>query len=253
MRRSTALVGLTGAIAAFVACSTVVPPFCPNGVSPFDGQTAVPLDVVLVIRTGEALPDDLPPLEGTISLLDVGEGRQVPLRVEVDPPSGELRVIPDEPLRPDAEYQLGAVDWFELDEFPHWWGERDFGRDFAYTSFLTASRPALLEVHRPEEDELVLAFSEPVDLHSLGGAVWARTTRTDGEIVLPVLGRFEGSDHLVRVAFPPDASLIDLGVDGGLAASGLPIEPGVVVLPEEGFPIARFFGEPFCEVSLSAG
>lgn len=258
MRRWVALGAVTAVIAVTVACSYYIPPECPNGVFPFDGQTAVPLDTVIVVQTGEPLPPDAPPLDGTVTLR-TANGEDVPFTLTADQASGELRIVPDEPLEPGTRYELGAVDWYALGEYPHWWGPTDWGRDFSLTTFSTRSRPELLALYPAGDDAtFVLAFSEPVDLASLEGRLWWGATATDLfeetvvlDLEVAVLGRFDDSDHLVWIE--------PIGVEEGILLGSLRLDPGAVATsgePLEGrdaafvgeasMPIERFSGQPFC-------
>lgn len=239
-------------IAALVACSYDDPPPCPNGVWPFDGATGVPLDVVIVVQTGDALPADLPPLDGAVHLTTANGNREVPLRTEVDGPSGEIRVVPDRPLEPDTEYLLGAVDWYWRSEHPHWWGDADFGRDYTLTTFTTASRPALLAVYPSDEDDtIILAFSEAMDPSSL--EIRGQSGEVDyADVPFDVLGAVDGEEHLVWIT-PADepVEVRDLVVDAGRARSGASLEPtgvDLAAIEQEQFddPLERFSGLPYC-------
>ncbi len=269
MRRTWLLGSMAAALGAALACSPHDDPFCPNGVWPFDGQTAVPLDVVIVVQTGEALPDDAPPLDGTITLT-TEDGRAVPFTTEVDTRTGELRVIPDEALEPNTRYELGAVDWYQLAEYPHWWG-RHVGRDYTLTHFATGSEPALLEALPIDDgsEVFVVAFSEPIELDSLEGLLWV-TSRDGGSSAsspfdltppasggpteLEVLGTVEGDPHLVEVRSMDGLLPFELAElllhDGARSVTGERVPSASIGLSSLELggadPIARFSGAPYC-------
>lgn len=259
MRRWLGLSGVAVTIGGIWACSPIEDPFCPNGVSPFDGQTGVDADAVIVIRTGAEIPSDAPDLHDTVTLRQ--GHRNVPFHLEVDGDAGELRLIPDEPLAADAQYEVGAVDWYGLGEMPHWWGPSSFGRDYTITTFRTFSEPRLLGAYSlPDQVTLVLVFSEPMDLNTLDGRTWgsAESSSTTPEFrqtiesELSVVGFHEGDQHLVEV--------ISAGPDEAVDLVAVRLEPGVIsrsgtelssdgasgeVRFEDG-QLARYAGAPTC-------
>lgn len=213
MRCWVGLAGVAFTIGTIWACTPPLDAFCPNGVAPFDGQTGVPVDAVIVVRTGEELPIDVPDLHDTVTLQQ--GGRDVPFHVEIDAEHGVITVIPDEPLKADAQYEVGAVDWYALGEVPHWWGPADYGRDYTITTFRTFSEPKLLSAALVDDwGTMVLAFSEPVDLASLDGRVWASTVststgtgQTEPMTELVAVGLHEDNPHLVEVQAVDGATL----------------------------------------------
>ncbi|MCA9491891.1 MAG: hypothetical protein KC621_18290 [Myxococcales bacterium] len=258
MRRWLGLCGVAVTIGGVLACSRMQEPFCPNGVFPFDGQTGVGTDAIIVIQTGAVVPSDAPDLHDTVTLRQAN--RDVPFRLEVDGDTGELRIIPERPLSPGLQYEVGAVDWYALGEMPHWWGPSSFGRDYTITTFRTFSEPQLLGAYAlPDQETLVAVFSEPVDLDSFDGRAWgasssAPATTESGlgtEIPLSAIGYHDGDAHLVElVSTGADdmTELFHLRVDGGVeAATGERVPAGseVTVVFEEG-QLARYAGAPTC-------
>ena len=74
--RSVALGGVAAVLAVGSGCIRYTP-YCENGVSPFDGQSAVPLDGGVTFTVKGPLADDLPPLDDAITF-ETRSGRRVP-------------------------------------------------------------------------------------------------------------------------------------------------------------------------------
>lgn len=262
--RVAGLGAVSGVVGALFACSPLFEEFCPNGVLPFDGETAVPLDTVVVLQTGEAVPWDAPDLTDTVTF-ETDDGEPVAFHLEIRP-GGELRVIPDEPLRPDTTYRVGAVDWYAMGEVPHWWGPSTWGRDYAVTSFTTGTAPVLEKALSVGDGAtLVLAFSEAVDPELFDGALTASASaETTGEpwpvFDVAVLGHFEGHENLLWVepiGVQSDLSAGRLRLAEGLVSSAggeLDAASSAIDLPPAGSErdslLDRFTGAPYCTLTF---
>jgi hypothetical protein len=254
--RVLGVVGLVGAgLASLVACS-YFSPFCPYGVTPFDRQSDVSTDTVIEFQVGEGLPEDLPPLDDTVTFT-TASGRRVPFHLQVRPAEGVVRVIPDEPLSPDTDYEVSGIDFYALRTENHWWGPiPGEDRDYTVSRFRTGPQLALLDLFGLGEDGVVVAFSEAVDLDAVEGRVRFGDEAT-GWVTTEVVGHWEGQAHLVWL-LPVDAvdGVYAVSVDAGLVSvAGASLEPladGLAWTPgsDREAELVQFGGAPYCSNTL---
>lgn len=177
-----------------MATSTEYSP-CHFGGAPFPGQTAFPVDGAITLVT-PALGDDAPQISDRMITLtlqgDAGQEEPVSVRVTRDTTGASTpllgvgapeadytvwRVVPDQPLQPDAHYVL-AVSYYAL-RTGHYTAS-DPAWDLSMTQswewrrpFHTGSAPRLLSAALPASGDtplrrtLRLVFSEPMDVGSL--------------------------------------------------------------------------------------
>jgi hypothetical protein len=245
-----------GALAALAGCgSDELQTFCTRaGSAPFDGQTAVSTDAVIELTGAEPIPEDLPPIDDTVELRTL-DGVPVPFRVEVEPRAGVVRVIPRRPLLEDQGYVVTAGEWSTLRGGNHWWGELpDGGFPVTVTRFRTGSRPRLLGAYGLDEDEVVLAFSEPIDLDTIVGRVRFAQDRS-GEWDFDVVGTWEGHENLVWLAVAGEGAPAD-DTQGLFVSRGVATPGGVQLADDQSVrweidqpsedELARFDGAPEC-------
>lgn len=179
-------------------------PDCFYGTSPYDGQSGVPLDVVVTFAEGAPLPADLPALAPgiTFNRIDGANTIAVPFEVRVDAPAGLIEITPSEPLAADAEYEVRGVD-ADLVSTPHHWASL---RRYASVTFSTRSEASLVAAQRVDDGALVLVLSEPLALDDVEAQL-ALTDDADQPVIATTVGLWESEPHLVVVD------------DGGLAAS----------------------------------
>ena len=166
-------------VAALAAAATTVvvvsacsyPDPCRAGITPYPGQSDVPVDTAIVIRRGEGLPRDLPSLEeGAVGLM-TADGAPVDVDVEIDFDFGIVRLVPTRPLEPDQDYFAWGLDEEALDE--QGYSLRNFGEqpiDAGETWFHTGPQLAALDLLGRR-----IVFSEPVEPNEVEDYVHAFT------------------------------------------------------------------------------
>jgi len=123
-------------------------------IAPLDGQSGIPLDMQLMVRTGELdLPPDYP-IPNLIRVVDLRDGGEVPGRVEVGPE--RIRFIPDEGWVGDRRFAW-TVD--PVNPVPHG-PELVFPEHLAGTAvFDTSSSLSVLGAALDDEGRACLVFS----------------------------------------------------------------------------------------------
>lgn len=208
MRRAWVTVGLVGlgGLARVAGCSLEP---CLYGYYPFDQQTAVPLDVVVTLTDARPFPPDLPAVGPGITLVRVEGGNRIAVdyTVRVDRPVGVVELIPDQPLEPDAEYEVSGIDRTALNT-PHSMGV--LWRESRTVHFFTGSAPTVLHAGRDyDSSEILLVLSEPVDLADVEAAL----SVVDGEgndVPASVTGLWEDEPHIVRIEAESNAYQVQL-------------------------------------------
>lgn len=142
---------------------------CYQGVSVYDGQTAVPLDAPLAIDLGDPIYNDLPAISGHVGLFHAN-GTPVNAVVSLDEALSRITITPAAPLLPDHDYQIRSLleeDFASATYDPSWTYRGHL------VDFYTGTRPALLKVWRTG-DTLLLLTSEPVPTASLLAGILLR-------------------------------------------------------------------------------
>ncbi len=235
-----------GGVVAVSAVATVVNTACSYGcrptagITPYPGQSDVPVDVVIAIRRGESLPRDLPSLDGEAVGLMRGDGELVDVDIEIDFEEGIVRLVPTQALEPDADYFAWGLDEAVLEN-------RDYvvaqglGVENAETWFHTGPRLAALEVL-----DGIVVFSEPIDPRELDGAVHAFTV--DGKDLGEVPVSNGERSFEVRLSFPEGPASYIVVSAGITAESGARLEKDTQLVLREDEPVVDWYsGEPVCE------
>jgi hypothetical protein len=233
------------AVLAVAATSVVVaacsyPDPCTAGITPYPGQSDVPVDTAIVIRRGESLPRDLPSLEeGAVGLM-TAEGEPVDVDVEIDFDFGIVRLVPTQPLEPDQDYFAWGLDEEALRDQSYEvlaYGEQSIGT--AETWFHTGPQLAVLDVLGSR-----IVFSEPVEPSELDGYIHAFTH--DGKD----LGAASVVDREPSFSFAlmlPDGPVSYLLVRAGLVAvSGAELETDAELELWDEPTRDVYAGEPVC-------
>ncbi|MEZ4238311.1 MAG: Ig-like domain-containing protein [Myxococcota bacterium] len=188
---------------------------CPYGTWPVDGATGVPLDAVIDLHASSPLPADTPNLARAVSLT-TADGASIPVDVEVR--GATVRLIPRRGLEPDTDYTAWGVDP-DAARSGQWWG--DLENSAAAVVFSTGGQPVVQSVAQLDDGIAVMAFSEPVDLDSLVGAVHAAPG-----VAVTVLGTDDRADTLVELQLDPVPDVPRLRLtEGATTLDGRPVAP----------------------------
>lgn len=232
---------------------------CYHGTLPMDGATNVDPEEILELRLKD-FRSDAPSFEGRVRLEHAGNGRSVPVGVTLDVDTGTLFVVPVEPLEP-GEYRMEGPT---SPDTAHWWP--GFGPSaYARITFEVGGEPVLryAGVH-PENDTLLLAFSEAVDARSVVGAL-----DIAGDPAYTVFGHLDGDERIVEVGVDGLQAFVDgsgptivatspatarqpydVVVDGVETPSGQLVAPSEPLLPSRDVGLRLldlYSGEPYCE------
>ncbi len=200
--RPLALATIPALVGIVIACSQPQRPDCPHGSFPMPGATGVPTDVEIVLNTSW-LPRDVPSLSEAVGLETSG-GRPVPIEVTIE--GDEIHIQPLQPLKAEETYLVWGISVGE----ERWWDE--IVDDYAEITFTTGGTPQLLASMRGyDEDTLWLAFSEPVDLASLDGALLFPEDQP-----YTVVGYVEEAETIVEIAVDLAQSGTDLSLADGV-------------------------------------
>lgn len=239
------------ALTAAQGCAPLILAPCTPGVLPFDGATGVPLDATVRFAFTDDLGREIPPLDDAILFVVDASGRKVDADYAYDARTHTIEVIPREPLLADTDYRVGGIDWETVrGANSHYWTQVDYG--WTSATFTTRPGPQALGAFRfPEEQRLVIAFSEPVDPATVDGAL--ELTWGDRSIAeATVMGSFADEDHLVEVildSWPTEqrpAVAISEGVVG-LNGAPMEVEPHTPI-PTLQYPdLIRMSGLDACE------
>lgn len=214
VRTGALLLAIAGGLASITACSI---PVCLMGTFPFDGATNVDPGVIIELRSF-GLARDMPSLDGSLALLDLGTNQEVPVDIVVDPDTDTIFVTPDAAL-PDGSYTVREVG-------PRWsglWHRSILGApepSLALT-FEVGGAPTLLGAGIIADGAvLVLAFSEPVDAATVPDRL-----QLVPEVAFEGLGARQTAPTLVEVALLSEHDgAIEVHLDEGvLALDGTPV------------------------------
>jgi hypothetical protein len=237
--RTTLLAAATVSVVTVKACSFPDP--CIAGITPYPGQSDVPVDAVIEIRRDRALPRDLPSLDGDAVGLMTADGESVEVDVEIDFDFGIVRLVPTRPLEPDQDYVAWGLDEDTLNDQGYTLqrlGELPIGS--ADTWFHTGPQLAVLELLGHH-----IVFSEPVDPSELDGKVRAFTGAGEDLGVVTVADR-EPSFELALALPAGEASYLLVGA-GVVAVSGAELVTDVEIEIElDGSTRDVYSGEPVC-------
>lgn len=196
---------------------------CADGLWPIDGSTHVPLDVIPVVRTRDWRLPTYPPLAPGIQLHDLTDDRPVPVSIQIRDQLA-IDVIPDEPLKPDHDYELvgidrEAMDWSNHGELRQEHGNRHY---LSVVRFSTGGQPQVLGSGF-NGTTLFIRFSEPIENFAAVDAV--RLWDQDG-YPLDVQSAQTSADGLELSVVPSDArALAAFSVESVQTLSGATLIP----------------------------
>lgn len=199
-RQLLAIATVTVSLASWLACSWSEPS-CHHGIAPYDGATAVPLNIqpTIALSWGKTR---YPAVQQGITFLDSTSGEDVPFSIVSDG-DNTVRIVPDQPLEPNHTYTLEGVDPDALD----WTGlEPNYTQRYtrpSSVSFETGGEPwVVLARQLPDRHGFVMLLSEPAD-GTMSSAVQVEDAGVE-EVIVYADGRVEVFTDAPATAFHID-------------------------------------------------